>query len=133
LRAVKLLTPPSTGYIERIDVRGRFLQRPIVLTRKSRKRVLAELRHTTTERVGRFEGRLREFDKDEFTFILRETGDGTDVPGVFDDSLYDELLDYFTNDDRVIIAGVQRGTKLYVAAVSPAQYGSDEEAHSPSS
>ncbi|NOY93918.1 MAG: hypothetical protein GXP55_22270 [Deltaproteobacteria bacterium] len=126
LRAVKLLTPPSTGYIERIDVGGRWLQQPVVLTRRSRKRVLAELRQTTTERVGRVEGRLREFDKDNFTFILRETGDGADVPGVFDDSLYDELLDYFTNDDRVIIAGVQRGAKLYVAAVSAADTDANE-------
>lgn len=122
LRALKLLTPPTTGAIQRIDIGGRWMRnRPAILQRDSSRRVQTELRRTTSERVAQAEGRLREFDKDNLTFTLRDTPDGNPVRGAFDEELYDELFDYFANDDRVTVAGVVRGGKLYVAAVSAAE------------
>lgn len=119
LRAIKQLTPPSTGAIERIDVSGRWMEHGVAeLRRSARRRVQAELRRTRTERILSKEGRLREFDKDNCTFILRDTPDGVDVRGSFDEAMYDEFLDYFTNDDRVVVVGVERAGKLYAAAVS---------------
>jgi len=47
--------------------------------------VQRELRLANTERVDRAEGRLREIDKDNLTFTLRDTPDGIDVRGVLDE------------------------------------------------
>lgn len=121
LRAIRQLTPPTTGAIEGIDIGGQWMQhQPVALGRAARRRVQAELRRSNTERVARAEGRIRNFDKDDFTFVLRDTRDGVDVRGTFDESLYDDAIDFYTNDDRVLIAGVERGGRLYVAAVSTA-------------
>jgi hypothetical protein len=119
LRAITQLTPPSTGAIERIDVGGRWMNhRAVVLKRAARRRVQAELRRTHTERVVNRVGRLREFDKDNFAFTLRDTPEGVDIRGSFDEELFDELLEYFTNDDRVLVVGAERAGRLYVAAVT---------------
>jgi hypothetical protein len=119
LRAIKQLTPPSSGAIERIDVGGRWMNhRAVVLRRAARRRVQAELRRTTSDKVVNVVGRLGEFDKDNFTFTLRDTSQGVDIRGSFDEDLVDELLEYFTTDDRVHVVGTERGGKLYVAAVS---------------
>jgi len=123
LRAIKQLTPPTTGVIERIDIGGRWMNhRSVVLRRAARRRVQAELRRTDTERVVSVVGRLREFDKDNFAFILRDTPDGVDIRGSFDEELFDELLESFSNDDLVLVVGAMRAGKLYVAAVSAAPH-----------
>lgn len=128
LRAIKQLTPPSTGAIERIDVGGRWMNhRAVVLKRAARRRVQAELRRAHTERVVSFVGRLREFDKDNFAFTLRDTPESVDVRGSFDEELFDELLEYFTNDDLVLVVGAERAGRLYVTAVTAV---TDESANS---
>jgi hypothetical protein len=123
LHAIKELTPPTTGVIERIDIGGQWMNhRPVVLRRAARRRVQAELRRTDAERIVSIIGRLGEFDKDNFVFILRDTSKGVDVRGSFEEELFDELLEHFTNDDRVVVVGAERGGKLYVAAVSAAPH-----------
>ena len=58
---------------------------PVRLHRGARRKVQRELRLANTERVDRAEGRLREIDKDNLTFTLRDTPDGIDVRGVLDE------------------------------------------------
>jgi hypothetical protein len=119
LRAIRQLTPPSTGAIERIDVGGRWMGHQAVrLRRSARRRVQTELRRTRAEKTMSATGRLREFDKDNLAFILRQTTSGIDVRATFDEELFDELLEFFTNDDLVCVMGIERAGKLRVAAVS---------------
>lgn len=119
LRAILRLTPPSTGVIERIDVGGRWMNKgAVVLKRPARKRVQAELRKVSSERIVVQTGIIDELDKNG-TFILRHTANGKDVKGSFDEGLYDDLLDHFANDDIVGVIGVERNGRLYATAVNP--------------
>jgi len=119
LRAIKQLTPPSTGAITRIDVGGQWMDHQVVkLHRSARRRVQAELRRAPSEKRASVTGRLREFDKDNLAFILRHTAGGNDVRGSFEEELYDELLEYFNNDELVCVMGSERSGKLHVDAVT---------------
>lgn len=119
LRALEQLTPPSTGVIEGIEIGGRWMEhRAVKLRRSARRRVQEELRRAQAERRMSVTGRLREFDKDSLAFTLRDTPNGVDVRGSFDEELHDELLELFTNDDRVLVVGVERGGRLHVTGVS---------------
>lgn len=120
LRALKQLTPPSTGVIEGIEVGGRWMDhRTLRLRRSARRRVQEELRRARTERRMSVTGRLREFDKDSLAFILRDTPNGVDVRGSFDEELHDELLELFTNDEHVLVVGIERNGRLHVTGASP--------------
>lgn len=118
LRALILLTPPSTGVIERVDVGGRWLSRGSVqLKRASRRRVMTELRKVKAERFVVHSGRIDELDKNG-TFTLRYTDDGRDVRGYFDETLLDDLMESFQMSEFVTIFGIERSGRLFAAAVS---------------
>jgi hypothetical protein len=89
------------------------------LRRESRRKVRTELRALDSERVVTYSGRIGEVDRDRCTFILRDTPDGRDHKGVFGEELLDDVLQYFTDDRRVTVAGVERASQLHVAAVAP--------------
>jgi hypothetical protein len=92
---------------------------PIRLTRESRRRVRAELRALDVERVATYRGRIGEVDVDNLTFILRDASDGKDHRGSFGDDILDDILQFLAESRRVAVAGIERGGRLYVAAVAP--------------
>lgn len=121
LEAVGGLTPPGTGVIEAIEVKGLWMaSTPVRLPRAARRRVQGELRKLKSERTISLTGRIRELDKDNLSFILRNPPKGGDVRAVFSDELYDDVLDYFNNDNLVLLVGVERAGKVHVAAVGRA-------------
>jgi hypothetical protein len=112
LEVLKQLVPPSQGDIERVELRGRMLpnivDRPVVLTRAASMRVrsaIAELRERN-RLLLETEGRVREFDKDELTFTLRERpADDEDLNCQFSEQLFDDVNEAFSTDARVIVQG----------------------------
>lgn len=121
LRAVLLLTPPSTGPIVEMTVGGKWIGEgaPTRLTRRSRKRVHEAIRDLSTDRIVKQEGRIGEADVDRHTFILRDTGK-PDVRWSFSDELLDEVMECMHESVRVDVAGVLRGGALRVFALARA-------------
>jgi hypothetical protein len=118
LRAILELTPPSAGPIENVDVGGRWLPRgPTRLTRASRRRVRDELKRLHVEKVVTVEGRVGEFDRDHYSFILRDVEGRKDISCAFSEELFDDVMDAFNSGERVRIVGVERLKKLYVSAI----------------
>ncbi len=119
LRAALLLTPPSGGAIDEVQVSGAWIQNETIkLTREARRRVRQELRSFDSEQVVRHVGRVGEVDADNLSFMLREIDDKQDRKGWFDQDLLDELIDLLGSSERIAVAGVERSGKLYVSAVS---------------
>jgi len=120
LRAALLLTPPLSGAIEEMQVSGLWVPgERIRLTRDSRRKIKGELRTVTKDHVVAYNGRIRELDMDNLSFILRETDDNHDKRGVISEDQLEDVSAYFIDEVRVTIAGVERGGRLYVAAVAP--------------
>jgi len=116
LRAVLLLTPPTSGHITQIEISGNWIPRDrVTLNKASRKRVRGALRKVDSERLFTYTGRLGEIDTDKFTFILRDTVEEHDRSGSFSEDLLEEMIAFLT--ERVTIAGVERQGKLMVNVV----------------
>jgi len=120
LRATLALTPPNAGPISEVQISGSWIgHRRVRLTRASRKRVHDELRRVESEQVVRYEGRIGELDSDKLSFILRDTADGQDHRGVFEEELLDDMLALLAERRRVAIAGVERRGSLQVSVIAP--------------
>lgn len=120
LRATLLLTPPLSGAIEEVQVSGLWLPGERVrLTRESRRKVKAELRTVDQDHVVAHNGRIREVDVDNLSFILRDTDDGQDRKGYITEEHLDDVLLYLLDSVRVTVAGIERQGRLHVAAVAP--------------
>ena len=120
LGALARLTPPSTGAIQRIEIGGKWIPHGVVrLGRNSSKKVRAEIKRSRTSRIVTHEGWLGELDKDRLSFILRAADSKVETRGTFGEDLLDEMLDHFTNDTLVEIAGMEFSGKLHVFGVSP--------------
>lgn len=119
LRALLELTPPSTGPIEAFEVGGRWLPRGTTkLTRASRKRVRSEIKKLHVERVTTLTGRIGQLDRDRYSFTLRDVQDRKEIGCLFGEELFDDVIDAFNSEDRVIVVGVERSGKLHVTAIS---------------
>ncbi|GEN12645.1 hypothetical protein MFU01_76820 [Myxococcus fulvus] len=119
LHAALQLTPPSSGPICEVEISGTWMSGgPELLTRVARRRIRSELRRLQSEHVVRLVGRIGEVDRDNFTFILRGTDEGTQYRGVFEEEMLDDVVDYFAEDRRVAVVGVHRAGRLYVAVIS---------------
>lgn len=111
LRALKELTPSSTGSIERLELRGQLIApsaKPYVLRRADRQRVNVAIRTRSLEpEIIDFVGRIREWDKDRMSFELREIeSEGvSNQRFVFDEDLRDDVNEAFNKDYRVRVAG----------------------------
>jgi hypothetical protein len=131
LRAALLLTPPLTGAIEEVQVSGLWVPRERVrLTRESRRKVKAELRTVDQDHVVAYNGRIREVDIDNLSFILRDTDDGQDRKGYIGEEHLDDVLLYLLDSVRVTVAGIERQGRLYVAAVAPYTSSADQASSS---
>ncbi len=134
LEALKKLTPPQTGLVEQVEIRGQLL--------RHQPRQTYTLTRDATQRVGRARaqrvspvtsltatGLIEEFDKGWLTFILRYTDVGRDITCAITDELYDEVMELFQQDEvRATIFGLEvSGNRLVQvihiarAAVSPVE------------
>ncbi len=120
LRAVLYLTPPLTGPIEEVHVSGDWVRgERIRLTRGSRRKAKAELRTVDQDHIVTYNGRIGEIDVDNLTFTLRDTDDGQDRKGWYQEELKEDVLLYVSDGVRVTVAGIERQGRLHVAAVAP--------------
>jgi hypothetical protein len=118
LSAALLLTPPASGPITEVQISGRWMPHgKIRLDRASRKRVRDQLR-IVDERVVTYTGRIGELDSDNLTFILRDTSDGDDRRGSFEEDLLDDMHTFFQEHAIVVIAGLERRGRLRVMAIA---------------
>jgi hypothetical protein len=122
LRAALYLTPPPGGPITEVEVSGTWMSRGSArLTQVARRRVHEEIRRLQAERVIRRTGLIVEVDRDNLTFVLRDTGEGIRYRGVFEEELLDDMVDFFAQSRRAVIVGIERGGRLYVAAIGPTE------------
>lgn len=118
LRAILQLAPPPGGPITAIEVSGSWMSHGAArLTRAARRRVHGEIRRLQTERVVRKSGRIGEVDRDNCTLILRDVDGKAVYRGIFEELLLDDIVDFFAENRRVVVVGVERGGRLHITAV----------------
>lgn len=110
LEALEKLVPPQTGIVKSVELRGQIFPagRPhYLLTRDTSKRVRHALgkARISQERIIKVTGLVRELDKDEPSFTLRETDDSKDHVCRFPQEFLDDVLEVFNTDQRVTISG----------------------------
>ncbi len=110
LEALEKLVPPQRGVVKAVEIRGRIFrggQQRYRLTREASKRVRQELdkARTTRERLSKVVGLVREFDKDNYSFTLRETDDGREHLCAFPPEFYDDIDAAFASDDSITVIG----------------------------
>lgn len=133
LEALEKLVPPRSGIIKSIEVRGQIFSNPLVkfeLTRESSthvRKVLSAAR-ASQEKITTVSGLIREFDKDDLSFTLRETSDGKDHVCRFQPEYYDDLFDAFSTDVRITISGMEniKTSEIDVSLVSRETLGQNE-------
>lgn len=110
LEALEKLVPPQTGIVKSVELRGRIFHAGLTryqLTRETSKRVRRALgkARVSQERITIVSGLVREFDKDDLSFTLRETDDSKDHVCRFPQEFFDDVLEVFNTDQRVTISG----------------------------
>lgn len=144
--AVKALTPPTRGGIDRIEVGGSLvddLAGSKVLTRDDRDRSIQRIKacHGASRREAPFRvlGVIEEADQGTYSFTLRQL-DPSDPPIVgpvsevrfqFEDHLYDAVMDAFNSLERMVVFGVRRETGYQALDVQLASDSAPDELASP--
>lgn len=110
LEALEKLVPPQTGIVKSVELRGRIFRAHHAcyqLTRDTSKRVRRALgkARVSQERISKVSGLVRELDKDDMSFTLRETDDSKDHVCRFPQEFFDDVLEVFNTDQRVTISG----------------------------
>jgi hypothetical protein len=112
LEAVSAVAPPQQGDIVSVEVSGALAgtDTPIQLTREVAQRVVAAKRRITPPRPPlTLQGRVRELDKDRYTFILRSSTQ-PERQVAFDDVFFEEVSAAFGSDDAYsILVNEDRG------------------------
>lgn len=128
LRALKELSPSSSGQIERLELKGRLLgslPKPFMLDREARRKVNTAIRTRKLEpEVVTLTGRIRELDKDRMSFELRELPDPPySQRCVFDEGLLDDIYQAMGSDEIVTVYGRTFPVKnvVFAAMVSSAE------------
>jgi hypothetical protein len=144
LEAIKALTPPTRGGIDRIEVGGRLveqLEKATILTREDRRKVVERVK--TTRKAPRKEelfvvtGVAEEADQGTSTFTLRElepvvvpvVGAVAEIRFAFEDHLFDAVLDAFNSQERVVVVGERIGTSHKALDLRYADDASADDAH----
>lgn len=132
LRAVRYLTPPSTGAISEMEVSGTWLDaRKISLRRASGTKVRKALNNMPKEkeRVVIYTGRIDQLDHDRLEFSLRDMPDGElEKRCSFDLSLLEDVHEHNNTQGTVTITAIERGGRLQVTAITNAD--TEEESDS---
>ena len=117
--AIKALTPPTRGGVERVEVGGGLIDGvagPKTLTRDDRirtvQRIKAARKAPRREAPFRVTGVIEEADQGTSSFTLRqvEPQDApvpgrTEIPFRFEDHLYDAVMDAFNSLERMVVVG----------------------------
>ncbi|MFI5457265.1 MAG: hypothetical protein ACHRXM_17605 [Isosphaerales bacterium] len=127
LEAIRMLTPPIQGDVDRIEIGGRMIEerhKRMTLTRDDRRKVIERIKPrrkaAPKERPFLVTGSIPEADQDAFTFTLRDL-DPQDIPGVgpveeipfrFAEHLLDIVIDAFNSLERVTVVGEGSGTEF---------------------
>ena len=105
LEAVSAVAPPQQGDIVSVEISGVLAgtDAPIHLTRDIAQRIVAAKRKIAPSRPPlTLRGRVRELDKDRYTFILRSSTE-PERQVSFDDAFYEEVSAAFGSDDAYSI------------------------------
>lgn len=110
LDVLNRLVPPSQGIVREVEITGRLLPSAgvVKLTRSDSTRVRSAIsRHRRRQRdLLESEGRVRELDLDEFTFILRDRDGGApELKCSFIELLFDDVSEAFNGASRVVVQG----------------------------
>lgn len=105
LEAVSAVAPPQQGDIVSVEVSGAIAgtDTPIPLTREAAQRIGSARRKMVSPRPpSTLYGRVRELDKDRYTFILRSSTQ-PERQVAFDDVFFEEVSSAFDSDDTYSI------------------------------
>jgi hypothetical protein len=128
LRAIEKLAPPSSGYVESIELRGQLVgdlvrgQQAVRLERGLRPAIRRAIRvlsgESTEDRV--LTGLIRELDKDRSTFELREIEDPgfTTQKYSYEPALEEEIFDACQGDKRVRVIGVKEPSEKQFSVIA---------------
>lgn len=108
LEVLQDLVPPAHGQVERTEIKGALLAgaKPVELNRADRTKVRQAIarKHQNLRLLLETEGLIREFDKDNLTFILRDRPDNAEeLSCAFSEQQYDDLYEAFDTDARIAI------------------------------
>jgi hypothetical protein len=134
LEALAQLVPPAYGPIESVELSGTLVRqsRPYVLTRKNSLRVREALTRIAPTRVAvKIRGMVREFDKDESSFILRNVSDGLERHCSVEGEAADMALSAFQSDVPVEVVGYEVPGTSDIDVLTVAVVSSSEEASVP--
>jgi hypothetical protein len=117
VEALAKLAPPRSGSVMAVEVSGTLAgqpRAPILLTRAVSSRISDERKLLSPERRARtYQGFVREFDKDKFTFILRKSRDENILIVSFSPEHYDDaLLAFDTERPVTVVAEESPGTMV---------------------
>ncbi len=127
--AIKALTPPTRGAVDRVEIGGELvdeLSGSRVLTRDDRvrsvQRIKASRKAPRKEAPFRISGVVEEADQGNLSFKLRQldpaeatvVGGATEIPFVFEEHLYDTVMEAFNSLERMVVVG-ERVDSVYQA------------------
>ncbi len=128
LEAMQKLAPPTQGLIETVSVGGSMLGSPrslYVLNRSASRKVHQALSaaRRNLEQIVTLRGEARELDKDRLSFRLKAEGTNDDYTCIFDEEIYDDVMEAFSSDQLIQIAlrqssGARQGQVIAVSAIS---------------
>ncbi len=142
--AIKALTPPMRGGVDRIEVGGGLtdqLTTSRILTRDDRlrsvDRIKASKRITVKDAPFRVTGVAEGADKGLDFFVLRKlvplnipgVGPANEIKFYFDDHLFDKVSDAWISEERITVVGERIGTDfkaLDIQESTPASAASEE-------
>jgi hypothetical protein len=118
--ALAKLAPPQSGVVEVVEVSGRLAggrRKPRQLTRKTSERIATARKRLRPARISKASpGFVREFDKDKFKFILRDS-QGSDIwPVIFAQDQYDDVYLAFETNKLVDVVAYDGGSQPYELA-----------------
>jgi hypothetical protein len=123
--AIKALTPPMKGGVDRIEIGGELVEAvssPRVLTRddriRSSERIKAASKPPRKDAPFRISGVIEEADQGTFSFTLRQldpaetvvVNNAVEISFAFDDHLFDAVSDAWNSQERVFVVGERIGT-----------------------
>lgn len=124
LSVLNNLVPPSHGIVKEVEIKGHLLGNNVVrLKRIHTTKVRNAISSAKRERsLLETEGRIKEFDKDKLSFMLRQRPNNQpELNCFFNEDIYDDVDYAFSSEDiRVIIQGrllPNRSNSLEVIAI----------------
>lgn len=121
LEIMEKLAPPPDGPVQAVEIRGSLLtkQSNYVLTRPVADSLRAAIRSVRkdSEQLHVFSGTVREFDKDRFSFTLRNSEGGDIASFSVDDEKYGEAYEFFLSGENCHIVGRKGASSTYQAIV----------------